>query len=116
MSNLPKQFYVALHLCGMLRAWLGKLIVNHDRFLVVAHDAVRSLLYGRPVGRVILEDGALVIEFPSWAKPLGHGGIGKRGFHLLPQLCDEPIVRDDTVRNQLADVWFDVLLCADRGE
>ena len=94
MSYLPKQFYVALHLRGMLRAWLGKLIVNHDRPLVVAHDAVRALLYGRPVGRVILamarwrfapytlymvilEDGALVIEFPSWAKPLGHGGIGE---------------------------------------
>ena len=77
MSYLPKQIYVALHLCGMLRSWLGKLVVNHDRPLVVAHDAVRSLLYGRPVGRVILEDGALVIEFPSWAKPLGHGGIGE---------------------------------------
>ena len=77
MSYLPKQFYVALHLCGMLRAWLGKLIVNHDRLLVVAHDAVRSLLYGRPVGGIVLEDGALVIEFPSWAKPLGHGGIGE---------------------------------------
>ena len=54
MSNLSKQFYVALHLRGMLRAWLGKLIVNHDRLLVVAHDAVRSLLYGRPAGRVVL--------------------------------------------------------------
>ena len=77
MSYLPKQFYVALHLRGMLRAWLGKLVVNHDRSLVVAHDAVRSLLYGRPVGGIVLEYGALVIEFPSWAKPLGHGGIGE---------------------------------------
>lgn len=77
MSYLPKQFYVALHLRGMLRAWLSKLVVNHDRLLVVAHDAVRSLLYGRPVGGIVLEDGALVIEFPSWAKPLGHGGIGE---------------------------------------
>ena len=77
MSNLPKQFYVALHLRGMLRAWLSKLVVNHDRLLVVALDAVPSFLYGRPGGGIVLADGAPVLELPSWAKPLGHGGIGE---------------------------------------